>query len=197
MSTFPASPPIGSTADDLCNPKGVAVDASDNLYVADTSNNRVLEYNAPLATDTTADAVLGQDNLMHNVANLVDAQGLYAPQAVAIDASATPNRIYVADFDNNRVLGWNNAASFTNGDAADLVIGQPDFLSSCATGPADTVSASSLCGPEGLAVDGSGNLYVADIGNSRVLEYANPYTACAGAFPCVGGAGRPGPGPRR
>ena len=173
------------------------MDASGNLYVADTSNNRVLEYNAPLATDTIAAAVLGQDDFIHNVANLVDAQGLNAPQAVAIDASATPNRIYVADEDNNRVLGWRDAASFTSGAPADLVIGQPDFLSSLCNGAADTVSASSLCGPAGLAVDGSGNLYVADSDNNRVLEYANPFTACAGVFPCVGGAGRTGPGPGR
>ena len=46
---------------------------------------------------------------------------------MAIDTSATPNRLYVADDDNNRVLGWNDAASFANGAAADLVIGQPDF----------------------------------------------------------------------
>ena len=177
-----------ATADDLCKPQGVAVDASNNVYVADTSNNRALDYTTPLTTDTTADNSLGQDNLTHNLANLVDAQGLSGPQGVAIDSSATPNRVYVADFTNNRVLGWNNAASFTNGEAADLVIGQPDFLSYLCNGTSDTAGASSLCDPEGIAVDKLGNLYVADFGNSRVLEYANPYTACAGAFPCVGGA---------
>ena len=86
------------------------------------------------------------------------------------------------------MLGWRDAASFTSGAPADLVIGQPDFLSSLCNGAADTVSASSLCSPAGLAVDGSGNLYVADSDNNRVLEYANPFTACAGVFPCVGGA---------
>jgi hypothetical protein len=185
----PGSATDGSTANDLCDPKGVAVDGSGNLYVADTTNNRVLEYNAPLATDTTADRVLGQDDFIHNVANLVDAQGLNAPQALAIDASTTPNRIYVADEDNNRVLGWRDAASFTSGAPADLVIGQPDFLSSLCNGAAGTVSASSLCSPAGLAVDGSGNLYVADTDNNRVLEYTNPFNACAGVFPCVGGPG--------
>jgi sugar lactone lactonase YvrE len=176
-----------STANDLCEPKGVAVDGSGNLFVADTTNNRVLKYNAPLATNTTADLVLGQDDFIHNVANLVDAQGLNAPEAAAIDASAMPNRIYVADEGNNRVLGWRDAASFTSGAPADLVIGQSDFLSSLCNGAVDTVSASSLCSPAGLVVDGSGNLYVADSDNNRVLEYANPFAACAGVFPCVGG----------
>ena len=98
-----------STANDLCDPAGVAVDGSGNLYVADKGNNRVLEYNTPLTSDTTADRVLGQDDFTHNAANLMDAQGLNLPDAVAIDASATPNRVYVADEDNNRVLGWSDA----------------------------------------------------------------------------------------
>ena len=82
------------------------------------------------------------------------------------------------------MLGWRDAESFSNGAPADLVIGQPDFLSSdCAV-----TSNLSLCIPAGVAVDTSGNLYVADTGNSRVLEYTNPFAACAGVFPCVGGA---------
>ena len=183
----PDSSTDGSTANDLCDPKGVAVDGAGNVFVADTANNRVLAYNTPLTTDTTADAVLGQEDFVHNVANLVDAQGLNSPAAAAIDASATPNRIYVADEDNDRVLGWRDAAAFTSGAPADLVIGQPDFLSSRCNGAAGAVSANTLCSPAGVAVDGAGNLYVADSHNHRVLEYANPFTACLGAFPCVGG----------
>ena len=184
---IPGSDTDGSTASDLCEPNAVAVDALDNVYVADTANNRVLKYTTPLTTDTVADAVLGQVDFIHNVANLVDAQGLNSPEAAAIDASATPNRIYVADEDNNRVLGWRDAAAFTSGAPADLVIGQPDFLSSRCNGAAGTVSASTLCSPAGLAVDGAGNLYVADSHNHRALEYANPFMACEGTFPCVGG----------
>ena len=39
--------PNGS-AEDLCNPSGTAVDVNGNLYVADTQNNRVLEYDQPV-----------------------------------------------------------------------------------------------------------------------------------------------------
>jgi sugar lactone lactonase YvrE len=140
-----------------------------------------------LASGTTADRVLGQVDFTHNGVH-VNAQGLYEPFAVAIDSSATPNHIYVADQDNDRVLGWRDAASFTNGQAADLVIGQPDFLTSFCNGASGAVSAGSLCAPAGVAVDGSGNLYVADTNNNRVLEYTNPFAACKGVFPCVGGA---------
>jgi sugar lactone lactonase YvrE len=179
----------GSTGNDLCLPAGIAADASGNLFVADEGNSRVLKYNTPLSTDTTADAVLGQDDFTHQSMNLTDAQGLINPEAVAIDASVTPNRLYVTDFNNNRVLGWRDPNSFANGAPADLVVGQPDFLSYfCDGSSGDNVSASDLCFLEGIAVDGLGNLYVADTGNNRVLEFLNPFAACSNTFPCVGGA---------
>ena len=50
----------GVSANSLNSPFGVAVDASGNLYVADDGNSRVLEYNTPLKTGTTANLVFGQ-----------------------------------------------------------------------------------------------------------------------------------------
>ncbi len=180
-----------STANDLCTPTGIALDGSGNLFVADggnSGNNRVLKYNTPLTADTTADGVLGQLDFTHQNSNLTDSRGVSNPAAVAIDFSSTPNRIYVTDIDNNRVLGWRDAATFTDGAPADLVIGQPDFLSyTCDGVDGVAVNASRLCAPYGVAVDGLGNLYVADTGNNRVLEYSNPFAACGGAFPCVAG----------
>jgi sugar lactone lactonase YvrE len=180
-----------STANDLCTPTGVAVDGLGDLYVADagsSGNNRVLEYSTPLTTDTTADKVLGQLDFTHQNPNLTDSRGLSNPEAVAIDFSSTPNRIYVTDLDNHRVLGWSDAASFATGAPADLVIGQPDFLSYLCDGlDGNVVSASRLCVPQGIAVDGVGNLYVADSRDNRVLQYSHPFVACAGTFPCVGG----------
>src|SRR5438128_2487525 len=49
----------GISASSLCDPTGV-VDAAGNLYVADSVNGRVLEYDSPLTTDTVADRVFGQ-----------------------------------------------------------------------------------------------------------------------------------------
>ncbi|MGA8792471.1 hypothetical protein [Candidatus Binatus sp.] len=172
------------TANDLCYPWGIAADAAGNLYVADTSNNRVLEYDTPLAPNITADVVVGQPDFLHNLPNFPDQYSLYNPFAVTIDTSTTPNRLYVADESNSRVLGWKNVTAFTNGAPADLVIGQPDFLSvACNTGG---TSGSSLCYPYGITVDASGNLYVADYVNSRVLEYTTPFAGCDNSFPCVG-----------
>ena len=197
---------------------------------------------------TTSDAVLGQLDFTHNVPNLVDGKGLNFPQSVAIDSSATPNRVYVADEDNNRVLGWSRcglvrqrrsgrpgdrAARFplrlaaTQTSAASLCkpagvavdgFGQP-LRRGCRQQPGTGVPESvygllgsipvrgrsrrpglwpgrerhleylrfrhrrwrfstsiDLCSPIGVAVDASGNLYVADSGNNRVLEYNTPLT---------------------
>jgi len=179
----------GLSANSLKFPWGVAVDGGGNLYVADTSNNRVLEYNTPLAPNTTADVVLGQPDFLHNLENFPDQSSLDIPSAVTIDASGmplTPTHLYVADESNSRVLGWNNVAAFTNGAPADLVIGQPDPYSiACNSGG---TSGSSLCNPSGVAVDAVGNLYVADAGNNRVLEYNAPFAGCDNSFPCVGGS---------
>jgi sugar lactone lactonase YvrE len=159
------------SATGLCAPTDAAVDTSNNLYVLDSSNNRVLKYNATPANNTTANVVLGQATFTHNTLNSPSATGLASLQGVAVDRS---NHLYIADTNNNRVLGYMSATSFLNGAAAVLVIGQPDFESAgCDT---NGTTASTLCSPRGVAVDTLGNLYVADSSNNRVLEYNTPFT---------------------
>lgn len=130
---------------------------------------------APL--DTTADAVLGQPDFTTNLPN--QPGGLPAGNNLSISNAAhvavgPDGRLYLSDSDNNRVLSWPDAASFASGDAADLVIGQPDFVSS--TPNNGGVSASGFFLPQGLAVDAAGNLWVTDAFNSRVLKFNNPLT---------------------
>src|SRR5579863_6714350 len=62
--------------------------------------------------DTIADRVLGQIDFVHNGLNLIDASGMLNPQSVAIDSSVTPNRLYVSDNGNSRVLGYKNVTTF-------------------------------------------------------------------------------------
>src|SRR5262245_34605025 len=82
--------------------------------------------------DTSADAVLGQPDLTQNGAN--QPAGTPTASNLALSNAAhlaiAPNgRLYVSDADNNRVLSWLNAAAFSTGQAADLVLGQPNFTS--------------------------------------------------------------------
>src|SRR5271154_5358556 len=109
-------------------------------------------YLTPIAAgDTIADRVLGQFDFFHNTLNFVDAESLAtntstAFAGIAIDTSSIPNRVYVADQVNNRVLGWASVAALTNDRPADIVLGQPDFFTTtCLATPSNT----SLCAPGG------------------------------------------------
>lgn len=110
--------------------------------------------------DLTADRVLGQFDFTHNGTNILTNAGLSTPAAVAVDRSVVPNRLYVADMGNHRVLGWHSVDALKNGATADLVIGQQDFLSSIAQCQNAAVNGATLCSPSAIAVDGAGNLYV-------------------------------------
>jgi hypothetical protein len=176
----------GASALTLCNPKGLTVSPGGNLYVVDGGNHRLLRYTTPLSTDLVADAVLGQIGFRYTGANLVDGAGLSSPYAVAIDASVTPNRLYVVDYANSRVLAWGDVTDFENGSPADLVLGQPDLLTSGCN--SQGVSASSLCSPIAVTVDGAGRVYVADASNDRVLIYDAPFSTDTEADKVVGQA---------
>ncbi len=133
--------------------------------------------------NTSASRGIGQPQLLPNNAvstgnpNLVEGRELFNPQGVVLDTSLTPPALYVSDTNNNRVLGWKNATSFTNGKPADLVVGQRDFFSTIAGGPATAFTAG-LSAPTGMAVLGS-DLYVVDAGNNRVLRFRKPFTTPA------------------
>lgn len=105
--------------------------------------------------------------------NLVEGRELYFPSAVAVDTSTSPPILYVADRGNNRVLAWRNAAAFQNGAPADAVIGQRDRFLTSPAGPGSGLS-TGLSLPMALAVDATGNLYVADAGNNRILRFPRP-----------------------
>jgi len=108
-----------------------------------------------------------------NNPNLVEGREFFSPQSIALDTTVSPPILYVSDLLNNRVLGWRNASAFTNGAKADFFIGQRDFFSTFRGGPGTSVS-SGLFRPTGLAVDSSGNLYVIDAANNRVLRFPRP-----------------------
>jgi sugar lactone lactonase YvrE len=156
----------GISANSLNQPKSVAVDPSGNLYVADTGNNRVLYYPAG---STTATRVYGQGgsfttNTQNAPVGVVSANSLSQPGGVATDASGN---LYVADTNNNRVLYF--ASSSTT---ATTVYGQLlSLITNTANSPLGTPSASNLNQPISATIDSSGNLYVADLGNNRVLFY--------------------------
>jgi uncharacterized protein (TIGR03437 family) len=167
------------TASTLDNPAaGVMLNSA--LYVADSSNNRVIVLPVQGPSFGAASMVLGQLRLDTGSANLIEGKEFqFAGEAgMAIDSSGTTPHLYVSDPGNHRVLGFRDWRNLNANSKADIVIGQPDFqtaLCNYPTGDPSRPTQSSLCFPVGLLVDSSGNLYVADSLNGRVLRFPAPF----------------------
>jgi len=158
----------------LNQPGGVALDSNDNLYVADTGNNRVLYFPARQATATR---VYGQGSegtdFTDNSAS-AGSTGLNQPGGVTLDSSGD---LYIADRGNNRVL------YFPSGQlTATSVYGQSDFSGNQANRNAGTPDDSRLNQPGGVALDSDGNLYVTDTGNNRVLYFPSGETTATSVY---------------
>ena len=126
--------PSTPTAKSMRGPQGVWIQ-NGKLYVADTSNNRVLIYNKiPTSNGASADIELGQPNFtsanqpeLSQQATSATASSLLNPVSVTSDGV----RLYVSDLGYNRVLIWNSIPT-ANAAPADVVIGQPDMSSGSA-----------------------------------------------------------------
>lgn len=150
-------------------PETVAM-AGGKVVVTDSANHRVLIWNSvPTTSGVAADLVLGQANFTTCTANrggAVAANTMDYPAGVWSDGT----RLVVADKINNRLLIWNTFPT-SNGQAADTVLGQPTMTSNTANNGG--ISASSLSAPyDGVYFDAAtGQLFVADSGNNRVLVW--------------------------
>jgi len=153
---------------------GVAVDQSGNLWVADSGSNRVLEYKPPFSNGMAATLAIGQTNLTSGSRN----QGGAAPTSATLSDPAYPvfdsaGNLWVADFLNNRLLQFR--PPFATGMVASVVVGQADFTHGLAN-QGGAVANNTFHGGDGVAFDGSGNMWVPDAFNHRVLEFVPPFT---------------------
>lgn len=147
-----------------------AVLSGGTLFVADTGYNRVLLYNDPFRSGTTADVVLGQPVLGSVTANQggQSARSLSQPRAVYV----YDGKLLVADTGNHRVLVWNTLPKASFADA-NVLIGQADFSTSYTR-----TDRTGLFGPRGIAVH-NGRLYISAAQQNRVL-YWNQIPAQSG-----------------
>jgi sugar lactone lactonase YvrE len=161
-----------ASAENLFNPIGIALDPAGRLYVADWNNHRVLRFDAPLTSDTVADAVFGQPNFNSSVVdNGGPASGLELPIDLAFDPAG---HLHLADSGNNRVLVYLDPLADR---LPDRVFGQLGSLAgqdqNHGLGPAAT-DADGLFGPTGVVLDGLRNLLIVDTLNMRVLRMDSP-----------------------
>lgn len=150
----------------LNNPESVFTYGS-KMFITDASNRRVLIFNQIPTTNTpSADLVLGQSDFDSRLINSggVSAKSMSSVHATFYDG----NKLYISDESNNRVLIWNSLPT-SNFASADVVIGQPDFVSVNAN-QGGTPSANTLNVPNNIQVV-NGRLYIADQLNNRVLIY--------------------------
>ena len=164
MGSFTSNTPNdgGISANSLSEPYKLTLDSSNNLYVVDTNNNRVLFYPYGSTTSTRVYGQFGSFTTNASNAGTVTANTLYNPTGVVVDSSGN---VYISDYYNNRVLFYPSGST-----TATRVYGQGGSFTTN-TPNKGGVSANSLYNPEGLMLDSSGNLYIADYNNSRVLFY--------------------------
>src|ERR1700722_19934287 len=126
-------------------PEGIAIDNTGTLYVADSGHNMIRNVTSIGGTVST---FVGSTNFGSTNATGTSAQ-FYSPQGVAVDASLN---VYVADYLNGTIR------EVSAGGAVVTMAGSPGNF-----GSADGTGANArFWGPQGVAVDASGNVYVAD-----------------------------------
>ena len=134
-------------------PNAVATDTAGNVYVADAGNNTIRKV-TPAGVVTT---VAGLAGAIGSADGTGTAATFSAPAAITADSSGN---LYVADYYNNTIRKITSAGVVTTLAGSAMGWGSSD-----GTGPTARFN-----GPQGLAVDGAGNVYVADTYNFTIRK---------------------------
>ena len=172
---------INATLDE---PEGIAFDAAGNLFISDWGNHRVRRVDAS-GTITT---VAGNGLYQIGVQNLGDG-GLATNAILATPVDVVIDRLgnlYIADYSNSAVRKVDTAGIITR------IAGNGSITSY--GGDGGLAINAGLYGPGSLALDGNGNVYVADRGNARIRMITPAgliSTVAGGATAGSGGDGGP------
>jgi hypothetical protein len=161
-----------ATAAKLNQPTGVTIDASGNLYIADFASNVIREVAAGTGIITTV-AGTGVAGYSGD-GGAATASKLNGPEVIVIDGSGN---LYIADQNNHAIRMVTAATGKISTFAGTGVSGF--------SGDGGIATLAKLNGPEGVAVDGAGNVYIADQGNNRIREVI----AAAGFIFTIAGTG--------
>ncbi|MBI1922332.1 MAG: chitobiase/beta-hexosaminidase C-terminal domain-containing protein [Geobacter sp.] len=164
-----------ATSASFSGPIGVAVDNAGNIYIADSSNNRIRKVDGVSGIIST---IAG--NGMSGYAGdggQATAASLKYPTRVAFDSAGN---LYVADMYNHRIRKVNNSTGVITTVAGNGV--------GSYSGDTGAATSASLNAPQGVAVDGAGNLFIADTYNDRIRRV----DAVTGVITTVAGNGNSG-----
>ncbi len=149
------------------------------LFLSDPTNNRILIFNSvPTSNGASADLVVGQVDMNHGGIN----QGMGTGSCTSHSLSSPErffvgnNKLFIADGGNNRALIYNQLPT-ANNPAADIVIGQPDMISSAAN-QGGTADANTMAGISGIFVYNS-KLFTTERLNNRLLIYNDQFILTA------------------
>ena len=160
-------------------PGGAALDGSGSLYIVDTWNHRIRKVDsAGIVTTIAGSGTTGEGGggFGGDGGPAVEAR-LSHPQSVALDGSGN---LYIADTWNHRIRKVDSAGIVTT------IAGSGTEGYGGDGGPAVRAR---LSHPQGVALDGSGNLYIADAWNHRIRKVDS-----AGIVTTIAGGGTPGGG---
>ena len=144
-------------------PTGVAVDGSGNIYIADSSDHRIREVVVSTNTITT---IAGTGNSGYNGDNISAKNAeLNFPSSVAVDGSGN---VYIVDT-------WNERIRKVTSGTITTVAGNGTTCSSptAACGDNGAATSAELNFPNGVALDSSSNIYIADTSDERIRKVAN------------------------
>jgi uncharacterized protein (TIGR03437 family) len=172
---------IAATLAELNTPIALATDSSGNLYIADSANNRIRKVTKSTGKIAT---IAGNGTVQYSGdGGSATSASLNTPYGVAVDSAGN---VYIADFLNQAVRKVNSSGTIST------VAGTNVFGFSGDGGPGTSAQ---LNRPFGLAVDSSGNLYIADSNNYciRKLDTSGNISTVAGSPTSIGFSGDGGP----
>ncbi len=163
-----------ATAAQLNLPTALALDGSNNLYIADTQNHRIRKLN--LTTGQISTMAGNGTQGYSGDGGPATAAAIDSPAGLAVDAN---QNLYLADTHNHRI----RKISAATGRITTIAGASAGF-----SGDNGTASAARFSLPHGLSIDGAGNLYIADTANHRIRRI----DATTGAITTIAGDGTQG-----
>ncbi|MFT4082087.1 MAG: SMP-30/gluconolactonase/LRE family protein [Nocardioides sp.] len=154
----------------LNGPQAVAVDDDGNVYIADTNNNRVVEVGA----DGTITAVAGTGKAGYDGDGDVATAGeLNSPSGLALDARGN---LYIADAANNLIRRVDASTAQLTTVAGDYDLDQSNDGLGGYSGDGGPATSAQLNDPQGVALDGAGDLFIADTFNHAIRQVTSDGT---------------------